>query len=253
MFSTNLKTLENKVIIITGGTSGIGYEIVRLLAPKNTVMVIARASTRLDKLKSEFSSVEVFAADLSKPEQYENLAAQILHRVNTIDVLVNNAAVQYTPTFLDEHFSYHSIESEINLNFRSICALSYLLLPALQHDEPNIRESAIVNINSGLALAPKSSSAIYCATKAALDVFSQSLAYQLAHSNVKVMQAFLPIVDTPMTRGRGENKLSANLAAQAIVSGIEKGQLVNDVGKVALLRVLLRVAPSIAKKIMKRA
>ncbi|TBR41942.1 SDR family NAD(P)-dependent oxidoreductase [Marinomonas agarivorans] len=253
MLNKDLKTLANKTIVLTGGTSGIGYEIVRLLESKNKIMVVARASERLEKLKSEFPTVKTFAADLSQPEQYKNLASQILHHSNTIDVLINNAAVQYTPTFLDDHFSYPSIESQINLNFTSICALSYLLLPALLHEEATRRKTAIVNINSGLALAPKSSSAIYCATKGALDVFSQSLAYQLEHSNVQVMQAFLPIVDTSMTQGRGKNKISAKQAAQAIVNGIEKGQLINDIGKVALLRVLLRVAPSIAKKIMKEA
>jgi short-subunit dehydrogenase involved in D-alanine esterification of teichoic acids len=123
-----------------------------------------------------------------------------------------------------------------------------LLLPALAHNN----KAAILNINSGLALAPKTSSAIYCATKGALNIFSQSLRYQLEDTNINVHQAFLPLVDTAMTVGRGENKVTAEEAARAIIQGLEKNIQDHDIGKVKLLRVLLRLAPSMAQKIMKK-
>lgn len=254
MFVNRLEKIENKVIVLTGGSSGIGYELVRLLEPKNTIMVIARASSRLQTLAEEFPSVQTFATDLSEPENYRKVTEHILQRTKNIDILINNAAVQYTPSFLDDDFSYATIEREINLNFTAVCALSYLFLPALLHSNtPSTHKPAIVNINSGLALAPKSSSAIYCATKGAMNAFSQSLAYQLEHTNVQVMQAFLPLVDTSMTRGRDSKKLSAEHAAAAIIHGIEKGDRINNIGKVKLLRLLLVIAPAIAKKILKRS
>ncbi|MCG7923246.1 MAG: SDR family NAD(P)-dependent oxidoreductase [Candidatus Thiodiazotropha lotti] len=241
-------TFKNKTALITGGTSGIGYHMVRFLSPYNKALVIARPSTRLEALQKEFPEIEVYPADLSNPLEYESVADQIIKDHKHIDVLINNAAVQYTPTYLDDDFSYDTIQPEIHLNFTAVCSLSYLLLPALLRED---KQTVIANINSGLALAPKTHSAIYCATKAAMDIFSQSLSYQLENTNVRVVQAFLPLVDTPMTQGRGKGKIKPEAAAMDILLGIEQGVKIKNIGKVKLLRFLLAVAPSIAKKIMK--
>lgn len=242
--------LADKTIVITGGTSGIGYEIVRILAPNNKVIVIARSGVRLEKLEKEFEGIEIYPADLSKPQEYEALADKIVKAHNQIDLLINNAAIQNTPTYIDDDFSYDTIIPEIHLNFTAVCALIYLLLPAMLDDG---RECIITNINSGLALAPKTGSAIYCGTKGGMDVFSQSLGYQLEQTNIRVLQAFLPLVDTPMTHGRGSGKITPQRAAQDIVSGIEQGKRINNIGKVKLLRVLLALTPRLARSLMKRS
>ncbi|MGD2167653.1 MAG: SDR family NAD(P)-dependent oxidoreductase, partial [Gammaproteobacteria bacterium] len=155
----------------------------------------------------------------------------------------------HTPTFLDQDFSYESIYSEIGVNFMAVCSLTCLLLPALMHD----RDAAIVNVNSGLALVPKKASAVYCATKAAVNVFSQSLRYQLEQTDVRVYQAFVPLVATPMTEGRGGDKMSATDAADAIIRGIERNVFDHDIGQIRLLRTLSRIAPGLANRIMKAA
>jgi len=240
--------LENKTIVLTGGTSGIGFELVKILAPKNTVLVVARPGPRLENLKQAFPDVDVYPADLQNPAAYEDLAEKIIRRNETINVLINNAAVQKTPTFIDEDFSYGNIQNEIQINFTAICALSYLFLPALLECGS---DASIVNINSGLALAPKTNSAVYSATKAAMNVFSQSLSYQLENTNVSVMQAFLPLVDTPMTEGRGKGKMDPAAAASRIAQGIARNAEVINIGKVKVLRFLLIVAPWLAKKIMR--
>lgn len=243
-------TIQDKTIVITGGTSGIGYQMVRSLTPHNRVAVIARPGSKLDQLSLDFPQVLAYPADLTKPREYEAAADQITKDLGAINILVNNAAIQFTPTYLQDDFSYDTLEHEVHLNFTAVCALSYLLLPALLK---SAGEAFIVNINSGLALAPKTSSAVYCATKAAVDTFSQSLGYQLENTNVRVIQAFLPLVDTPMTQGRGEGKISAERAAADILSGIARGTKANDIGKVKLLRVLRAVAPWLARRLMKRA
>lgn len=240
--------LNNKTLLITGGTSGIGLELVRQLEAHNRVLVIARAGVKLDSLQRDLPSLHTYAADLGNPGTYPTLCQRIASEHPQIDLLINNAAVQFTPTFLDKDFAYESIAQEITLNFTAACALSYLLLPTLLHSN---KQSRIVNINSGLALAPKAHSAIYCATKAALNCLSQSLGYQLEHTKVRVLQAILPLVDTPMTAGRGAGKLSAQQAAAAIIDGIEQDKTVNHIGKVKLLRFLLAVLPAVGRKIMK--
>lgn len=240
--------INKRRIVITGGTAGIGYEMTKYLHSNNELIVISRNLNKLNELSHEFDGITTYQADLSKAGDVETVADDIVKRFESIDILINNAAVQYTPAFMDDEFRYENISYEIALNFTSICSLTYLLLPALLHYE----KAVIMNVNSGLALAPKTSSAIYCATKGALNIFSQSLRYQLEKTNIRVQQVFLELVDTSMTKGRGKNKMSAKTAAMKIIYGIEHDITDHDIGKVKLLRVLLRLAPSIAQKIMKK-
>ena len=240
--------LNKKRIVITGGTSGIGYEMAKQLHADNEVIVISRNAGKLNKLAQGFDGMITLQADLSRPEDIENVADVIVKRFEFIDLLINNAAVQHEPTFLDDKFRYETISKEITLNFTCICSLCYLLLPALLHDT----RAVILNVNSGLALAPKTSSAIYCGTKGALNIFSQSLRYQLEQTNISVQQVFLELVDTAMTKGRGKNKISAEEAAKKIIYGIERDITEQDIGKVKLLRFLLRLAPSLARRILKK-
>ncbi|MER2492992.1 SDR family oxidoreductase [Catenovulum sediminis] len=240
--------LEQCRIVITGGTSGIGYELVKNLYQTNQVIVIGRNEKKLQRLKQQFKNIACYQTDLSKRNEVETVANRIKQQFGVIDLLINNAAVQYTPTFMDNQFNCQSIYNEIEVNFTSVCVLTYLLLPTLLHERP----AAIVNINSALALAPKTTSSIYCASKGALNIFSQSLRYQLEATNITVLQAFLPLVDTPMTAGRGHQKMPVQSAAKMILKGIEKGVLENDLDKVKWFRLLLRMSPTIARNIMKK-
>ena len=242
------KKFHNKRIVITGGTSGVGYEMVEALYEKNDLIIISRSGNKLKKLKEKYKEIIIYESDLSNLSDIKKVGEEITSNFKHIDILINNAAVQNTPTFLEDNFSYNSISEEINLNFTAVCSLSYLLLPSLRHEE----EAIILNINSGLGLSPKTNSAIYNATKGAINIFSQSLRYQLENTNIVVQQAFLQLVDTQMTKGRGKNKMTAKDACSSILDGVEKGILDNDIGKVKILRLLLRIAPSIVKKIMKK-
>lgn len=240
--------LKDKVIFLTGGTSGIGLELLKTLGQQNRVIVLGRNINKLEGEIPPASNVDPIACDLSKPGSFDVISNQILENYPEIDVLINNAAVQYTPAFLADDFVPETVDREIAINFGSVCRLTYHLLPSLLKES----RSLIMNINSGLALAPKTSSAIYCATKAALNSFSISLGYQLEKTNIKVLQTFMPLVDTPMTQGRGAGKISSADAAQAVIDGLIREQRINDVGKVKVLRSLLRLSPGLALRIMKR-
>ncbi len=241
--------IENKHIVITGGASGVGLELVRQLQSANRVSVIARPSSALDALRAAFPKVDIHEADLSDQHAVETAADNLARTGGEIDILINNAAVQYMPRFTDPEFRFETIRREIDVNFTAPCTLVHLLLPNLMHEGP----AFIVNINSGLGLVPKTDSAVYCATKAALNSFSQSLAYQLEDSKIEVKQVFLPLVDTAMTKGRGSGKISAQRAAEETIKGFCSSRMTIDIGKIRTLRMLLRIAPSVAAKIMKAA
>lgn len=239
--------LRGKTILLTGGTSGIGLEMAKLLSADNCLLIAGRDAGKLKKLKSRFPDINTYRADLSKVGAGIKLGGQIADKEKSLDMVIHNAAVQNEPRLTDKDFKPENIAGEVNTNLTSIVELTQALLPSLEKSDAAV----ICNINSGLALAPKTNSAVYCATKAALNIFSLSLSYQLAGSNIHVAQAFLPLVDTPMTEGRGSGKISAAKAAQDIVSGLAAGKTTINVGKVKLLHVLLIVAPWLARRILK--
>jgi short-subunit dehydrogenase involved in D-alanine esterification of teichoic acids len=241
--------LINKKILITGATSGIGLKLVEKLYQNNSLYIIARNQNKINRLLDEYPNIVAYQADFISIEELQNAVEQLRNETISLDVLINNAAVQYTPSFIDSDFKFESINDEITTNFTAICSLCYLLLPLLNQQ----RCTAILNVNSSLAIVPKTTSAIYCATKGALDIFSKSLRHQLKNTRVKVLQAFLPLVDTPMTEGRGNSKMTVEKVSIKIISGIEKTILEHDIGKVKLLRLLNRFLPSLAKEMMRKS
>lgn len=240
--------LRNRHIVLTGGTSGIGFELAHLLACENRLTVIGRWSERAARLCDELPEIAFVDADLADPGLLANPALQAL-AAGPIDGLINCAAIQLTPWLTSADFEPQSIRREIAVNLTAPCELCALFLPALLRAGP---DPFILNVNSGLALIPKPDSAVYCASKAALDAFSRALRMQLETTPVSVFQAFLPLVDTPMTRERSGRKLDPLSAAIGILDGIEREKETHDIGKVALLRLLTRLSPRLAQGIMRR-
>ena len=239
--------LINKKILITGATSGIGLKMLEKLYRDNSLYIIARNQDKINQLQDKFPEIVTFKADFNNIDELQIAVQQLALETQHLDVLINNAAIQYNPSFIDSDFKFESINAEISTNFTALCCLCHLLLPLLNRQH----SAVILNVNSGLAIVPKTSSAIYCATKGALNIFSLSLRHQLKDTQVQVLQAFLPLVDTPMTLGRGKSKMTADKVSTEIIRGIEKSILDHDIGKVKFLRLINRLLPSLAIKIMK--
>lgn len=163
---------------------------------------------------------------------------------DTIDGLINNAAIQHNVRFDDPHYDVEQIAAEVETNLLAPMLLSRLLLP-------NGRPFLIVNVGSALACHPKSTSAVYSATKAGLRMFSDALSVQRQATSVRVVDVVLPLVDTPMTAGRGRGKVSAAYAAKEILRALEGGSR-SHVGKARLLRLLEIMAPVAAAAIIRK-
>ena len=247
--------LTQQKVLITGGGSGVGLALAEALAQRgNAVLLTGRNPERLAAAAERLGDrVLTFAGDQAHPADLQRLAAFVVEQWGTFSVLINNAAVQYNYLLAERPVQQvlADVAYETNVNFTSVVQLTALCLPMLS------TAGAIVNITSGLALTPKRSAPVYCATKAALHAFSQSLRWQLsdspAHQELRVIEALLPMVDTPMTEGRGQGKITPAEAAAAILKGIEQGRDEINVGKVKLLRLLLRTAPSVARNLFRNA
>ncbi len=241
--------LTDKTILITGANSGIGLQLtLQLAALGNRIVAVSRTQNNWSQLQTLGDRIRLRQCDLSSKAQVMQLAENLRHEHPALDIVINGAAIQLTPTLLAPEFDFSGIETEITTNFTAIVWLSALLLPQLQ-TRPR---AMVVNLSSGLAIHPKIGSAVYCASKAALHSFSQALRFQLEATNVQVCEILLPLVDTPMTAGRGSGKLSPQLVAGQIIHAIEHERQEVYLGKAKLLPPLMRLWPGLVRLILKK-
>jgi len=237
--------LHNNKILITGATEGIGHALtLKMLSLNNTIIAVGRNEERLRLLGLSSTRIIPFRCDLARLADLEQLTHFIEQQHPDLNILINNAGVQYNYGFDTEPHLLARIDHEVQVNLLAPLRLTALLLPVLKAND----NAAIVHVSSGLALAPKRQAPVYCATKAALHSFSQALRYQL--QQVRVFEILPPLVDTAMTEGRGKGKIAPEKVAEAFVKGFARNRYEIAVGKVRLLQLLLRVAPRLARRIM---
>ncbi len=237
--------LRRRTILITGGTSGIGQELARqLLARDNVVLVTGRDPAKLEASRRALPGVHTFTSDVSDPQSIAALQQNVLAQFPALDVLINNAGVMRNLD-LNEPREPRDLTREIEVNLCGPIWMTRQFLPHLK-TRP---EAAIINVSSGLAFVPLPSSPVYCATKAGLHSFSQSLRAQLAGTRVAVIELAPPAVDTPLIRGKfpGVVKSMQGMAVGELVNraiqAIEAGKLEVRPGLSNLLKLMNRVAP----------
>ena len=235
--------VNGKTVLVTGGTDGIGLEIARQLLAKGGAAVIVCGRREEMLATARIEGLEAIAADLSTANGcfafLDALDARLL------DVLINNAGMSgnFGP---DEPIDLPLADQAIFLNLNAPMHLIARLLPALL-TRP---EAAIVNVTSGLAIAPRAGGPVYCATKAGLRSFTQALRHNLRNTKVHVIEALPPVVDTAMTAGRDARKMSPKECASQIIDAIENNKPEANVGMVKLLQIMHSISPALARRIM---
>ncbi len=246
--------LEHRTVLITGGTSGIGLELARqLLARGNTVLVTGRDQNRLDAAAQALPGLHSFKSDVSDPEAIATLHDAVLSRFPALDTLVNNAGIMRNLK-LNEERSLDDVTREIEINLNGPIRMVQQLLPHLR-TRP---DALIVNVSSGLAFIPFPAAPVYCAAKAGIHSFTQSLRIQLRGTRVSVVELAPPGVETPLFRGefaeemRGQKAMSVQALARRAIAGIEAGKLEIQPGVANVLKAMSRVAPGFMLKQMAR-
>ena len=234
--------------LVTGGTRGIGRALVDLLLEKGAaVTATGRTVASVEQAQKDCPRAHWLVFDQSDANQGAELAERM--RGKGVNLLIHNAGVQQLHDFTrDGEKLNFTTQQETAINFIGPVELTQSMLPLMRQQA----DARIVFITSGLALAPKRSSPVYCANKAGLRSFSKSLRAQLSHAQwgIEVTEALPPLVDTDMTLGRGRGKITAQTAARQILQGIAAGKPEIYVGASALLRVINRISPALAEAIM---
>lgn len=235
-------------VLVTGGTRGIGRELVLgLLARGAQVYATGATAESVQRAVQALPNVQWMPCHLANPAERAALAEWAT--AAGVSVVIHNAGVQQLRDFTQSGANEAiGLQAEADINLLGPIDLTRLLLPGLAY-RPG---AALVFVTSGLALAPKRSSPLYCASKAGLRSFTKALRAQMAAAGwpVRVVEALPPLVDTDMTTGRGSRKLSAAEAARQILLGIDKGKVEILVGASALLKMILRISPALGEKIM---
>lgn len=234
--------IAGKLALVTGGTDGIGREIALQMKAKGAnVIVCGRRADHLETARS--TGMEAIAADLSTAAGCEALARALAGR--PLDILINNAGMSgnFGP---GDPLDLVLTDQAIFLNLNAPMHLIGHMLPSLLARP----EAAIVNVTSGLALAPRAGGPVYCASKAGLRSFTMALRHNLKRSNVHVIEALPPLVETAMTVESDGKKLPAKDCAAQIVDGILSNKQVVNVGMVKILQMVYSISPRLARAVM---
>ena len=244
--------LEGRKALVTGGARGIGLALSKALILKGvTVLACGRDQNTLNSAASKFPGRFIpLQVDLFDDSSRIALITRICEDHRDLSIVINNAGIQdHVNYFAPAPYAWERAGREIAINLDAVVHLSIGLLPLLQA-QPS---AALVSISSGLALAPKSTAAVYCATKSAVRSFTRALRYQAedAGSSVRILDVIMALVETDMTKGRGRSKITAEQAAAEIVTGMEKESSEIWVERTRLLRLVHRLSPNLAYRIMR--
>lgn len=250
-----MKTNGN-VILITGGSSGIGFEFAKqLLALGNVVIATGRDEKKLQAAKSRLPDLRVIKSDVSRPEDIEALRDAVLKEFPKLNVLINNAGVMRTINLHDDAVALEGLTQEIDVNLKGPMRMTKAFLPHLKKRDA----AAVVNVSSGLAFVPLPISPVYCSTKAGLHSFTQSLRVQLKNTAVQVFEVAPPATATELLADMNQDDMKGvsimkvdDMVAESI-KGFAADRLEIRPGQANSLKFMSRLAPEFILKQMSRS
>ncbi|MBI3717958.1 MAG: SDR family NAD(P)-dependent oxidoreductase [Sphingobacteriales bacterium] len=239
--------VQNKTILVTGGGSGMGRELVlHLLSKDAKVIAIDINEASLNETAGlagdKRSLLTTFIIDITNKSAIEKLLTDAIAEFGYVDGIINNAGI-IQPFIKVNELKYEAIERVMNINFYGTLYMIKTFLPHLL-TRP---EAHIVNISSMGGFLPVPGQTIYGASKAAVKLLTEGLHSELIGTNVKVSVVFPGAVNTNITKNSGlnvpaqpaaESKAIKTLlpakAAQIIIDGMEKNLYRIIVGRDAL-------------------
>jgi len=233
--------ITNKTVLITGGGSGIGFEIAKaLIAKNNKVIITGRSVDRLKAAAEKLGNVSYLATDINSEADVDRLVAHVEVTFGGLDVLINNAGQAYLFDLTGAD-AYDKAVHEFSTNFFAIIRLTNKLLPLLKASN----DAAIVNVSSVVSYVPGSAIATYSASKAALHSYTQSLRFLLAKdTSIKIFELMPPLVDTDFSAEiGGANGIPPKQVADEFIAAVENDEYEIRVGNTAGLYQLFLSSP----------
>ncbi|MDO4698244.1 MAG: SDR family oxidoreductase [Pasteurellaceae bacterium] len=167
--------------LITGASSGIGYELAKLYAEQGEPLIlVARRKAILAEFQQQYANVEIVEMDLSQPENAEKLFTFTEGQGWFVGRLINNAGVGAFGEFIDTELAQDV--AMVNLNIQALMMLTKRYLQPMRQRN----QGEILNVSSIASFMPGPQMAVYYATKAFVTSFSKALSYELKDTNIKI-------------------------------------------------------------------
>jgi NAD(P)-dependent dehydrogenase (short-subunit alcohol dehydrogenase family) len=191
--------VENRVVLITGGSSGIGRaSAIKIAEAGAKVIIVARGEAELNQTRDEIVAAGgrcwAYPCDLTDMASCDALVARVLAEHKHVDVLVNNAGRSIRRSVASSYDRFHDYERTMQLNYFGCLRLIMGFLPSMTHRH----RGHIVNISSIGVLASSPRFSAYVASKAALDAFSRCAQAEFSGKNIAFTTINMPLVKTPM-------------------------------------------------------
>ncbi|HLB15766.1 MAG TPA: SDR family oxidoreductase [Burkholderiales bacterium] len=191
--------VKNRVVVITGGSSGIGLATARKVAAAGaTTIIVARDPGKLAEarkaIEADGNTAVTYSADVSDAAQCADLVKTVVEEHGGADILVNNAGRSIRRAIENSFDRFHDFERTMSLNYYGALRLTLGLLPTMVKR----RRGHVINISSigVLTNAPRFSA--YVASKAALDAWTRCAASEFADVGIQFTTINMPLVRTPM-------------------------------------------------------
>ena len=186
--------MTDNTILITGGGSGIGRAMAEAFHRLgNQVIITGRGQKALDETTAANPGMKSVTLDVSDPKSIQSFAAQVTKEFPSLNVLINNAGIMQPENLLEKPDASVA-EAIVTTNLLGPIRLTAALLPPLRKQP----RATIMTVSSGLAFVPLAMTPTYCATKAAIHSYTQSLRYQLKSTKVEVIELIPPYVQTTL-------------------------------------------------------
>lgn len=201
------KNIANKVVVVTGGSRGIGAEIVKKLARDKYRVILNynKSENEAKKIKEDLQkdniNVEIFKADVSKREEVKELIDFVINKFGKIDVLINNAGISQTKLFTDL-----TDEDWNNMIQTNLTSVFYCTQEAIRNMISR-KEGLIINISSIWGVTGSSCEVHYSVAKAGIDGMTKALAKEVGPSNIRVNSIAPGIIDTDMNKAYTDEEI----------------------------------------------
>lgn len=218
----NRAAFRGKIALITGGSSGIGRALaIQLAAAGAHVVVTARREAELTAvvafIREAGGKADYVVADLAQLEECDRVVAQVHEQHGPIDMLFNNAGRSIRRPLAESLDRFHDLERTMQLNFFGPARLIRAVLPTMRK-----RGGHVINVLTAGAHMPSVRFGAYTASKAALSQLGDVLAAEHLHEGVRVTNAYLHWVRTPMMDAKYDDVSAAtpDEAAESILDGV---------------------------------
>lgn len=203
--------MTGNTILITGGGSGIGRGLAEAFhAAGNQVVIAGRRKDVLDETTAANPGMKSEVLDIESPDAIRSFAQQLTTNFPALNVVLHNAGIMRAEKLKDG--KTEDAEATVTTNLLGPIRLNSALLPHLLQKP----YGAILTFTSGLAFVPLALNPTYCATKAAIHSYTQSLRYQLKDTAVQVIELAPPYVQTELMGERQKNDPMAMPLAEYI-------------------------------------